>query len=135
MSPEIQNILEEIDLLNIQEKKDCSLITQEDFSSFIKKDIICVGCRGSLQKFMDKQLEYSKKQQDKIELEGIVVYPDGKIGIKPEYLKNNINIACYLQSRINDAGMSQEDNRCLGIKRQGDGFNLNSKKNYRKINQ
>lgn len=124
-------ILEQLDILNKKEKHEATTATYEMFSSYIKRDIDCMGCGIHLQKFLSELTNFVKNKNKAIYLQDITINVDNKICIKESYLDNNYQIAAILQKNKNNASQIQEINKQLMLKKKTDISSLSQKKNYR----
>ena len=62
-------------------------------------------------------MSLAKSRGKNIELDGIVIYPNNRIGIKESYLDHSFNLSSALQYLLNIEDLIERANKNLGLKK------------------
>ncbi|KRX10577.1 hypothetical protein PPERSA_05397 [Pseudocohnilembus persalinus] len=79
---QFQRVLsEQLSYLEIEEKKEATLLGEQLFQQYISQYVICLGCASELQKFVTNLLNMAEDKKKLLRFEDIIIYQDRKIDI------------------------------------------------------
>ncbi|EGR33952.1 hypothetical protein IMG5_029940 [Ichthyophthirius multifiliis] len=100
--PEIQNILNKLQILDFKDKKQATTISKHQLNVSIQKFIDCIGCKETLQKYIEDIFQVNGVKQ-LFNQEILISQKQNLINLNDKILENNYNIAFLLEQHLNSS--------------------------------